>query len=110
MTNVLELPSYLEQSMTAFTAQQDQMREQVSKAFGETPIARNMQMPMAMMEDQVRRNTEMFQQAMKMFTPFGAAGASQPEPEEKPKADNQDLKDLKDQLRALQTKLDQLDD
>jgi polyhydroxyalkanoate synthesis repressor PhaR len=104
------LPSYLEQSMTAFTAQQDQMREQVSKAFGETPMARNMQMPMAMMEDQVRRNTEMFQQAMKMFTPFGAAGASQQEPEEKPKADNQDLKDLKDQLRALQTKLDQLDD
>lgn len=104
------LPSYLEQSMTAFTAQQDQMREQVSKAFGETPMARNMQMPMAMMEDQVRRNTEMFQQAMKMFTPFGAAGASQPEQEEKPKADNQDLKELKDQLRALQTKLDQLDD
>ena len=104
------LPSYLEQSMTAFTAQQDQMREQVSKAFGETPMARNMQMPMAMMEDQVRRNTEMFQQAMKMFTPFGNTGASQPESEEKPKADNQDLKELKDQLRALQTKLDQMDD
>lgn len=104
------LPSYLEQSMSAFTAQQDQMREQVSKAFGETPMARNMQMPMAMMEDQVRRNTEMFQQAMKMFTPFGNPGAPQAEAEEKPKADNQDLKDLKDQLRALQTKLDQLDD
>jgi len=104
------LPSYLEQSMSAFTAQQGQMREQVSKAFGETPMTRNMQMPMAMMEDQVRRNTEMFQQAMKMFTPFGNTGASQPESEEKPKADNQDLKELKDQLRALQTKLDQMDD
>lgn len=104
------LPSYLEQSMSAFTEQQDQMREQISKAFGETPMARNMQMPMAMMEDQVRRNTEMFQQAMKMFSPFGNAEASQQEEEEKPKAENQDLKDLKDQLKALQTKLDQMDD
>ncbi|MEM9104649.1 MAG: polyhydroxyalkanoate synthesis repressor PhaR [Pseudomonadota bacterium] len=104
------LPSYLEQSMSAFTEQQDQMREQVSKAFGETPMARNMQMPMAMMEDQVRRNTEMFQQAMKMFSPFGNAEAAETESKEKPKAENQDLKDLKDQLRALQTKLDELDD
>ena len=102
------LPSYLEQSMSAFTEQQDQMREQVSKAFGETPMARNMQMPMAMMEEQVRRNTEMFQQAMKMFSPFGTAEPE--EEEEKPRAENQDLKDLKDQLRALQTKLDQMDD
>ena len=103
------LPSYLEHSMSAFTEQQDQMREQISKAFGETPMARNMQMPMAMMEEQVRRNTEMFQQAMKMFSPFAGAGTSQPAQEEKPKADNQDLKELKDQLRALQTKLDELD-
>ena len=52
----------------------------------------------------------MFQQAMKMFSPFGNAEASQPGENEKPKAENQDLKDLKDQLKALQTKLDQLDD
>ena len=64
------VPSYLEQSMTAFTSQQEQMREQISKAFGETPMGRNMQVPMQLMEEQVRRNTEMFQQAMQMFTPF----------------------------------------
>ena len=105
------LPSYLEQSMSAFTAQQDQMREQMSKAFGETPMSRNMQMPMAMMEEQVRRNTEIFQQAMQMFSPFGGAGTSQSaEEEDKPKADSQDLKELKDQLRAMQAKLDQMDD
>ncbi|MEM6462677.1 MAG: polyhydroxyalkanoate synthesis repressor PhaR [Pseudomonadota bacterium] len=104
------LPSYLEQSMSAFTAQQDQMREQISKAFGETPMARNMQMPMAMMEEQVRRNSEIFQQAMKMFSPFTGAGGSSQEEKKKPKADSKDLKELKDQLRALQTKLDSMDD
>ena len=65
------LPSYLEQSMAAFSAQQEQMREQLAKAFGNNPMARNMQIPMQMAEEQVRRNTEMFQKALKMFTPFG---------------------------------------
>ncbi|WP_419906810.1 polyhydroxyalkanoate synthesis repressor PhaR [Hoeflea sp.] len=102
------LPSYLEHSMSAFTAQQDQMREQITKAFGETPMARNMQMPMQMMEEQVRRNTEIFQQAMKMFSPF-AATDSKPSEDEKPKAESKDLKELKDQLRALQDKLDSMD-
>ncbi|MDA4845685.1 polyhydroxyalkanoate synthesis repressor PhaR [Hoeflea poritis] len=102
------LPSYLEHSMTAFTAQQDQMREQITKAFGETPMARNMQMPMQMMEEQVRRNTEMFQQAMQMFSPF-AATDSKPAEDEKPKTESKDLKELKDQLRALQDKLDSMD-
>lgn len=104
------VPGYLEQSMSAFTAQQDQMREQISKAFGEAPVARNMQMPLAMVEEQVRRNTEIFQQAMKMFSPFSGNGAAQAAEEEKPKADSQDLRDLKDQLRALQTKLDSMDE
>ena len=102
------LPSYLEHSMTAFTAQQDQMREQITKAFGETPMARNMQMPMQVMEEQVRRNTELFQQAMKMFSPF-AATDSKPAEDEKPKAESKDLQELKDQLRALQDKLDSMD-
>ena len=102
------VPSYLEQSMTAFTSQQEQMREQISKAFGETPMGRNMQVPMQLMEEQVRRNTEMFQQAMQMFTPFAGAGASQEE-DKAESAENKDLKELKDQLRALQNKLDSMD-
>ncbi|MCY6383547.1 polyhydroxyalkanoate synthesis repressor PhaR [Hoeflea prorocentri] len=104
------VPSYLEHSMSAFTAQQDQMREQMTKAFGETQMARNMQMPMQVMEEQVRRNTEMFQQAMQMFSPFaGAQGTEAPATEDKAKSDNADLKELKDQLRALQDKLDSMD-
>ncbi len=102
------LPSYLEQSMSAFSAQQEQMREQLAKAFGNNPVARNMQIPMQMAEDQVRRNTEMFQQAMKMFSPFGMAPGGGAAGGEHKAADAKDLDELKDQLRALQTKLDSL--
>lgn len=101
------VPGYLEHSMTAFTAQQDTMREQLGKNLGDSPIPRNMQMPVKILEEQVRRNTEVFQQAMQMFSPFAAAAGTKPA-EEKPKADNTDLRELKDQLKALQEKLDTL--
>jgi polyhydroxyalkanoate synthesis repressor PhaR len=70
------VPSFLEHSMRAFTEQQVQMREQVTRAFGETPLTKNLQLPMQMVEEQVRRNTEMFQQAMQMFSPFKAPTAA----------------------------------
>lgn len=102
------VPSYLEHSMSAFSAQQDQIREQVTKAFGDTPVTRNMQLPLQVMEEQVRRNTEMFQQAMQMFSPFVGPGATAADKSEKPKSENKDLKELKEQLSALQDKLDSL--
>ena len=74
-------------------------------AFGETPLVKNLQMPIQLVEEQVRRNTEMFQQAMKMFSPFANAA---PQPKETRKAEPKDLDELKEQLRALQTKLDKL--
>lgn len=93
------VPSFLEHSMRAFTEQQSQMREQVTRAFGDTPLTKNLQM----VEEQVRRNTEMFQQAMQMFSPFPAPAAK-----EGRKAEAKDIDELKEQLRALQTKLDNL--
>ena len=103
------VPTYLEQTMQAFTSQQGQMREQMTKAFGDNPMARNMQIPMQMAEEQVRRNTEIFQQAMRMFSPFNAtAKEASAEGERKKTGDNRDLNELKDQLRALQEKLDRM--
>ena len=99
------VPTFLEHSMKAFTDQQSQMRDQMGKAFGDTPLGKNLQLPMQMMEDQVRRNTELFRQAMQMFTPFTAPQAAQPAPR---KADAKDIDDLKEQLRALQTRLDSM--
>lgn len=98
------VPSFLEHSMKAFTEQQVQMREQMTKAFGETPLTKNLQAPMQLMEEQVKRNTEMFHQAMQMFSPF--LGAQQPK--ETKKAEAKDIDELKEQLRTLQNKLDNL--
>ncbi|MBV2185128.1 MAG: polyhydroxyalkanoate synthesis repressor PhaR [Rhizobium sp.] len=98
------VPSFLEHSMKAFTEQQSQMREQMTKAFGETPLTKNLQMPIQLMEEQVKRNTEMFHQAMQMFSPFLGA---QP-PKETKKAEAKDIDELKEQLRTLQSKLDNL--
>lgn len=100
------VPSFLEHSMQSFTQQQAQMQEQISKAFGgDASVSKNFQLPMQMIEEQVRRNTEMFQNAMKMFSPFSASAGA----EEKPKkAESSDIEDLKEQLKALQTKLDNL--
>lgn len=98
------VPSFLEHSMKAFTEQQSQFREQMTNAFGETPLSKNLHVPMQLMEEQVKRNTEMFQQAMNMFSPFLGA---QP-PKETRKAEAKDIDELKEQLRNLQNKLDSL--
>lgn len=98
------VPSFLEHSMQAFSEQQTQMREQMTKAFGDTPLTKNLQAPIQLMEEQVRRNTDMFHQAMQMFSPFMTPPASK----EAKKADAKDIDELKEQLKALQTKLDNL--
>ena len=65
----------------------------------------NMKAPMQMIEEQVKRNTEMCQQAMSMFSPFGLPTGAQEEQEaEKPEAN--DIDELKAQLKDLQGKLD----
>ena len=98
------VPTFLEHSMKAFTDQQVQMREQMTRAFGDTPLSKNLQMPIQMMEEQVRRNTDMFRQAMQMFSPF----AGQPQAPATKKTDAKDIDELKEQLRNLQSRLDNL--
>lgn len=99
------VPSFLEHSMKAFSEQQVQMRDQMTKAFGEMPLSKNLHMPMQLMEEQVKRNTDMFQQAMQMFSPF--LTPPQP-PKENKRPEAKDIDELKDQLRSLQNKLDSL--
>ena len=111
------VPSFLEQSMIAFAKEQERFRDQMKKAMGNTPIdmmnMSNVAGPMKALEEQTRRNMEMFQNAMRMFTPFPQAGTTGPEPDEappprKPTAANEDLADLKELIAAMQRKLDQL--
>ena len=98
------VPTFLEHSMQAFTEQQVQMREQMTRALGDTPLTKNLQGPIQLMEEQVRRNTEMFRQAMEMFSPF----APKTNPSTATKSDAKDIDDLKEQLRTLQNRIDSL--
>jgi polyhydroxyalkanoate synthesis regulator protein len=83
----------------------------MKSSFGQTPMDM-MKMPSTMkaFEEQTRRNVEMFQNAMRMFTPFpaGAGAAASAEPKkEKPEKDK-DLQELKEQIAAMQRKLDSI--
>lgn len=101
------VPSYLEQSMHAFGEQQTQIREHMAKTLGDTPLAKNLQIPMQIMEEQIKRNTEIFQKAMEAFTPFSATGKAESK-EPARKADAKDVEDLKEQLKALQAKIENM--
>src|SRR5687767_1715266 len=60
------LPTYLETSLAAFARNQDELREQFSRAMkGDT---------LGAIEEQTRRNMEMFSEAMRMWMPFAAGG------------------------------------
>ncbi|GAB2186593.1 polyhydroxyalkanoate synthesis repressor PhaR [Roseibium sp. LAB1] len=100
------VPSFLEYSMTSLTKEQEKLRSQMSEAFGATAFEA--------IEDQVKRNTEMFERAMKMFMPFPAAGgdasasANPANPSKPAKSEGNDLDDMKRQLEDMQKKINQL--
>jgi polyhydroxyalkanoate synthesis regulator protein len=83
----------------------------MKSSFGQTPMDM-MKMPSGMkaFEEQTRHNVEMFQNAMRMFTPFPSGKAASPGAEaRKEKSDkDKDLQDLKEQIAAMQKKLDQI--
>src|SRR6202142_2594289 len=70
------VPRYLEVSIESLTREQEKFRQQLSQAFGVGPFGA--------LEDQVRRNMEMFEWAFAMFAPFArreAQSAATGEPE-----------------------------
>jgi polyhydroxyalkanoate synthesis repressor PhaR len=108
------VPSFLEQSMVAFAKEQERFRQQMKDAVGKSPIG---MMPMAAaplkaMEEQALRNAELFQNAMRMFTPFPVAAqqeAGKAADEGAGEAKGGDgLSELKEQIAAMQRKLDQM--
>ena len=70
------VPSFLEQSMIAFAKEQERFREQMKSAIGKSPMdMMKIATPIKAIEEQARRNIEMFQNAMRLFTPFPPASA-----------------------------------
>jgi len=106
------VPSFLEQSMIAFAKEQERFREQMKSAMGKGPMEMmKMTPPMKAIEEQTRRNIELFQNAMRMFTPFPSAGG-QVAPAEagrgKGGEKSDELSELKQQIAAMQRKIDSM--
>jgi polyhydroxyalkanoate synthesis repressor PhaR len=108
------VPSFLEQSMIAFAKEQERFREQMKSAMGKSPMdMMNVATPMKALEEQTRRNIEMFQNAMRLFTPFPAANGAAPADEEpaakpQPSQTADELRELKEQIAAMQRKIDKM--
>jgi polyhydroxyalkanoate synthesis repressor PhaR len=105
------VPTYLDFSIDSLTRDQDKLRGQMANAFGPSAFTA--------MEETVRRNTEMFEQAMRMFLPFSGGRpdaaptadrpSSKPEARPEPKAERDgDFDMLKRQLDEMQKKIERL--
>ena len=98
------VPRYLEVSIESLTREQEKFRQQMAQAFGVGAFTS--------LEDQVRRNMEMFERAFAMFAPFArreAQNAATGEPE-KASSKSGDIDDFKRQLEEMQKKVDRLTD
>jgi len=96
------VPRYLEASIDSFTREQEKFRQQMAQAFGVGAFTS--------LDEQVRRNMEMFERAFALFTPFarregGGEAAAEPE-KSQPKPG--DIDDLKRQLDEMKRKVDRL--
>lgn len=96
------VPRFLEQSMQSLTSQQGKFREQITQAFGVGGFGT--------LEEQVRRNMEMFEKTFAMFAPPFARGGKPAAPgtTDKPAAAGGEMDELKQQLDEMQKRLDKL--
>ena len=98
------VPGYLDLSMDSFTKNQEAMKSRVAEAFGGGSSA---------LEAMTRQNLQMFERAMKMFSPFTMPGASS---DEAPKAANgagaakqsEEINELKSELEEMRKQLSEL--
>jgi polyhydroxyalkanoate synthesis repressor PhaR len=98
------VPRYLEVSIDQLTREQQKFRDQMAQAFGGSPFGA--------LEEQVKRNMEMFERAFAMFTPFAKREnqAAESEPADKGSANPGGIDDLKRQMEEMQKRLDMLSD
>lgn len=103
------VPGYLDMSMEALSRNQEQIRRYMAETLsGKTPLEQ--------FEGFARQNLAFFERAMRMFSPFGAAGAEAPvraaeTATEAPAAaepQGSELDDLKQQLLAMQRQINEL--
>ena len=100
------VPRYLEQSIDTLTREQEKFRTQMTQAFGGIGA-------FGPLEEQVRRNMELFQQTFSMFKPFTAPRRSEGSPAVDKPADettksSDDMETLRRQMKEMQEKLDRM--
>jgi polyhydroxyalkanoate synthesis repressor PhaR len=97
------VPRYLEMSLEQLARSQQQLRDQFLNSLGVSPE------PFKGIDEQVKRNMALFENAMKMFNPFAV-----PPPEAKPtpppetSGSSSAIKAIEEQLRDMQRKLEEL--
>lgn len=96
------VPRYLEVSLESLTKEQEKFRQQMAQAFGVGSFGP--------LEDQVRRNMEMFEKAFSMFTPFARPGATSKETPSSEAGNKSpaDFEEMKRQLEEMQKRLDRM--
>src|SRR5579872_2970011 len=96
------VPRYLEVSIESLTREQEKFREQMAQAFGVGAFTS--------LEEQVRRNMDMFERAFAMFAPFARreSGGGEGGEAEKAGGKSGDIDDLKRQLDEMKRKVDRL--
>ena len=100
------LPTYLESSLSAFSRNREELREQMTRALSGDAIG--------VIGEQTRRNMEMFSEAMRLWMPFAPGGANSganPNAEggpgaTKPEASEKEIDALRRQLSEMQKTLD----
>jgi polyhydroxyalkanoate synthesis repressor PhaR len=104
------VPSYLEFSIDKLTSEQQKFRDQITSAFG-GPLAEPTRQVFQSLEDQTRKNMQMFRQALSMFNPFAVGGGGPGPLESNPissKSSPSDLDEMKRQLAEMRERLDGL--
>lgn len=99
------VPSFLDASISSLTRDQDKIRDQVTGAFGVPGFD--------VVEEHTRRNMEMFEQALNMFSPFvaptkPAQSAVATKPNDSDSTGGDDLSVLRDQIADMQRKVEAL--
>jgi polyhydroxyalkanoate synthesis repressor PhaR len=98
------VPRYLEMSIESLTREQEKFRQQMAQAFGGVGFGP--------IEEQVRRNMEMFERAFTMFAPFAKRESGHAAEGEKPQSPSGggggDIDELKRQMEEMQRRLERL--
>jgi polyhydroxyalkanoate synthesis regulator protein len=99
------VPGYLEQAMTAFSGNQEQMRNSLRATFGIFPFGQ--------FEEMGKQNIALFQRALKMLSPYArdmgpAATDTPPAKDETAEAEDPRLRRLESQIEALRQQLESL--